>query len=160
MRTPADRTRRVIRGVIAAAAALLVAAPTTLGAVTFDPSNGTGHLDRADVQSAFGWRDQTFAANARKVAFHLRSVGSLTWDCAAGSLVADVDDSRAVDAHALGATSRRNGLSVSGYDLTGFSGGSTSTAQCSSGAPTNVVWSGSRVLYADFRNQSAPVWSD
>jgi hypothetical protein len=161
MRTSADRTRPVIVAAIVAVATLVLVASPALGAVAFDETTATGHVDKADVEAAFGWREQTFQANARKLSFHLQSVGSLTWDCTVGGstvgVVADVNARRPVDAVALAGAGRR--APVSGFDLTGFNGSSSGGASCSTGSPANVVWSGTDTLFADLRNQSAAIWS-
>jgi hypothetical protein len=161
MRTSADRTRPIIVAAVVAVASLVLAASPAVGAVAFDETSATGHVDKADVEAAFGWREQTFQANARKLSFHLQSVGSLSWDCAVGGsvvgLVADVDASRPVNAVALAGAGRR--APVSGFDLVGFNGSSSVGASCSTGSPTNVAWSGVDTLFADLRNQSAAVWS-
>jgi hypothetical protein len=161
MRTSADRTRHLAAAAIAAATGVLLLVTPALAAVSFDPTTGSGYVDKADVQAAFGWREQTFQANARKLSFHLETVGSLSWDCVVAgqtsTIVADVSDSRPVGSSVVAAGGRHG--SVSGFDLTGFASAPIS-ASCSSGAPANVSWSGQHVLYADSRSQSQPVWSD
>jgi hypothetical protein len=162
MRTSPHVTRRVVAAVTAATTLLLVLAAPALGAVSFDPADATGHVDKADVLAAFGWREQTFQANARKVTFHLEVTGALSWDCVISgqttTVVGDVAESRAVDAAAVTTGGRRG--TVSGFDLTGYANGSPVGASCPSGSPANVTWSGQHVLYADLRNQSRAIWSD
>jgi hypothetical protein len=161
MRTSADRTRPIIVAAVVAVATLVLAASPALGVVAFDEATATGHVDKADIEAAFGWREQTFQANARKLSFHLETVGSLTWDCVVGGstvgLVADVNASRPIYAVAVAGAGRR--APVSGFDLTGFNGSSSVGASCATGSPANVVWSGTDTLFADLRSQSAAIWS-
>jgi len=162
MRTSPHLTTRLVAAVTAATTALLVVVGPALGAVSFDPADATGHVDKADVQAAFGWREQTFQANARKITFHVEVTGALSWDCVISgqttTVVGDVAESRGVDAAAVGTGGRRG--TVSGFDLTGYSAGAPAGPTCPSGSPANVTWSGHHVLYADIRNQSRSVWSD
>lgn len=161
MRTSADRTRPIIVAAIGAVAALALAVSPAAGTVAFDETTATGYVDKSDIEAAFAWREQTFQANARKLGFHLESVGSLTWDCVVdGSIVdvvADVNDSRPVEAVAIAGTGRR--APVSGFDLVGFGGSASVAASCASGSPANVTWSGTQTLFADLRSQSAAIWS-
>ena len=149
--------------------ALLAMAGSAAATVTFDPATGTGYVDKTDVQAAFGWKDQTFQANAKKVRFHGVHVTSWTWDCLIGgesvTFVGDVQSSRAVELEALGTAVGRTVRAVTGFDLNGFAGGTSPApgsdpTSCPSGDPANVSSGSSDVLYADFRGQSEPIWSD
>jgi len=148
--------------------ALLATAGSAVAAVAFDPATGTGYVGKADVQAAFGWKDQTFQANAKKVRFHAVHVTSWTWDCLIGgesvTFVGDVQSSRAVELEALGTAVGRTVRAVTGFDLAGFGDASPAPESdptgCPSGDPANVSSGSSDVLYADFRGQSEPIWSD
>jgi hypothetical protein len=164
MRARQQAFRRVVAGIIGVAAAALVAASPALAAVSFDPATGTGHVDKADVEAAFGWREATFQANARKLSFHLESSASWTWDCTIDgqvvTIVSDQQASRAVGDVATG-TGRHGG--VSGFDLTGFaaaSGAPTNPASCPSGSPANVHSASTETLFADLRSQARAIWSN
>jgi len=148
--------------------ALLATTASALATVTFDPAEGTGYVDKADVQEAFGWKDQVFQANARKVSFHAVHVVSWTWDCQIDgellTFVSDEQSSRTVEVEALGTTAGRTVRSATGFDLTGFAGATPPASggdptSCPSGEPSNVSSGFSDVLYVDFRSQSQPIWS-
>ena len=137
---------------------LALAAP--VGATsTYDPATGTGFVSKADVEQAFGWKDQVFQANVRKVSFHAERLVSWSWDCQAGSLTADATSSWTVDALPVGTTVGHRLTAVSGFSLTG-PGAVASTdppASCSSGNPSNVSSATTVVLFADFRGTSQAI---
>ena len=145
--------------------ALLASAGTAIAAVSFDPASGTGYVAKADVQAAFGWPEQAFQANARKLSFHSERLTSWTWECLIdgqlSTLTADEQLSQGVDSAVVGTPVRKNGVAVSGFDLTGFSGAPAvgDVATCPSGDPSSVRGASSDVLYVDFRSQSEPIWS-
>lgn len=150
---------------LAVVGALLATAGTALATVSFDTATGTGYVAKADVQAAFGWKEQTFQANARKLSFHSERLTSWTWDCLIdgqlSTLTADEQISQAVDSAAVGTAIRKNTFSVTGFDLNGFSAVPSvgSAASCPSGDPSNVRNASTDVLYVDFRSQSEPIWS-
>jgi hypothetical protein len=150
---------------LALVGALFVSAGTTLAAVTFDPGSGTGYVAKADVQAAFGWKEQAFQANARKLSFHSERLTSWTWECLIdgqlSTLTADEQVSQAVASAAVGTPVRKNSFSVSGFDLNGFSATPSvgGAASCPSGDPSSVRSASTDVLYVDFRSQSEPIWS-
>jgi hypothetical protein len=145
--------------------ALFATAGTVVAAVAFDPASGTGYVAKADVQAAFGWKEQAFQANARKLSFHSERLTSWTWECLIdgqlATLTADEQISQAVDSTVVGTAVRKNAFSVSGFDLTGFSAipSTGGAVTCPSGDPSNVRGASTEVLYVDFRSQSEPIWS-
>jgi hypothetical protein len=150
---------------LALVGALFASAGTALAAVSFDPASGTGYVAKADVQAAFGWKEQTFQANARKLSFHSERLTSWTWDCLIdgqlATLTADEQTSQAVDSAVVGTAVRKNSFSVTGFDLTGLAAAPSvgGAATCPSGDPSNVRAASTDVLYVDFRSQSEPIWS-
>jgi len=163
------RPQRIAVSLTLIVGALLATTGSVLATVTFDPATGTGYVDKADVQAAFGWKDQTFQANARKVSFHVVHVTSWTWDCLIDresvTFVGDVQSSRAVEDEALGTAVGRTVRAVTGFDLNGFAGAASPApdsdpTSCPSSDPSNVSSGSSDVLYADFRGQSEPIWSN
>ncbi len=162
------RPKRIAVSLALILGALLATTGNVLATVTFDPAAGTGYVDKSDVQAVFGWRDQLFQANARKVSFHAVHVVSWTWDCPIDgellTFVSDEQSSRTVEVEALGTTAGRTVRSVTGFDLTGFAGATppasgTDPTSCPSGDPSNVSSGTSDVLYVDFRGQSQRIWS-
>jgi hypothetical protein len=147
---------------LALVGALFGSAGTALATVGFDPANGTGYVAKADVQAAFGWKEQTFQANARKLSFHSERLTSWTWECLIdgqlSTLTADEQVSQAVASVVVGTAVRK---SVTGFDLNGFSAVPSvgSAASCPSGDPSSVRGASTDVLYVDFRSQSEPIWS-
>jgi hypothetical protein len=145
--------------------ALLATAGTALATVGFDPATGTGYVAKADVQAAFGWKEQTFQANARKLSFHFERLTSWTWDCLIdghlSTLTADEQISQRVDSAVVATAVRKNTMAVTGFDLTGFPAAPSagSAASCPSGDPSSVHGASTDVLYVDFRSQSEPIWS-
>ena len=160
-----NRLTRTVLFLVLTLGALLATTGSALATVNFDPETGTGYVDKADVQGAFGWKDQTFQANARKLEFRTVHLVSWTWECLIGgeavTFVTDQQFSREVDSTTVGTLVRKNLVSVTGVTLTGFtaSSDSGSPASCPSGDPVNVTSGTSAVLYVDFRNQSEPIWS-
>jgi hypothetical protein len=150
---------------LALVGALFVTAGTALATVGFDPATGTGYVAKEDVQAAFGWKEQAFQANARKLSFHSERLTSWTWECLIdgqlATLTADEQVSLAVESTLVGTAVRRNGIAVTGFDLTGFAAtlSVSDTASCPTGDPSNVRGASSDVLYVDFRTQSEPIWS-
>jgi len=60
---------------------VMVAAGIAVASVSFDPATGTGYVDKTDVQAAFGWKEGTFQANARRLGFHAATFTAWTWEC-------------------------------------------------------------------------------
>ena len=146
-------------------AVLLATAGTALATVGFDPANGTGYVAKEDIQAAFGWKEQTFQANARKLSFHSERLTSWTWDCLIDgqltTLTADEQISQRVDSAVVGTPVRKNTFAVTGFNLNGFSAAPAvgSAATCPFGDPSSLQGASSDVLYVDFRSQSEPIWS-
>lgn len=151
---------------LAAVGVLLASAGSALATVGFDPANGTGYVAKADVQAAFGWKEQTFQANARKLSFHSERLTSWTWECLIdgqlSTLTADEQLSQKVASTVVGTAVRKNTVAVTGFDLHGFSAAPSvgSAASCPSGDPSSVHGASTDVLYVDFRSQSEPIWSN
>jgi hypothetical protein len=151
---------------LALVGALFAATGTALATVGFDPATGTGYVAKADVQAAFGWKDQAFQANARKLSFHSERLTSWTWDCLIdgqlATLSADEQISQKVDSAVVGTAVRRNTFAVTGFNLTGFSAAPAvaSAATCPAGDPSSVQGASTDVLYVNFRSQSEPIWSN
>ncbi len=139
--------------------AVLVTAAPAAATSTFDPATGTGYVDKADVQQAFGWKDQVFQANVRKVTFHAEQVVSWSWDCQGSTLTADAPTSWSVGSFPIGSTHGRWVAAVSGFTLTGpgVVASSDPVASCASGDPSNVSSATTVILYADFRDESQAV---
>lgn len=150
---------------VALVGVLLASAGSALATVGFDPASGTGYVAKADVQAAFGWKEQAFQANARKLSFHSERLTSWTWDCLIdgqlSTLTADEQISQRISSTVVGTAVRRNGVAVTGFDLTGFSAAPAvgDAASCPSGDPSSVRGSSTDVLYVDFHSQSEPIWS-
>jgi hypothetical protein len=61
--------KKLVALIAVIAASLAVIATSAGAAVSFDPYVGTGSVDRADVQQAFGWSNSETAHNAKLVTF-------------------------------------------------------------------------------------------
>jgi hypothetical protein len=68
-----------------AAAAMTAFAGAALASVTFDDTNGTGTVDRVDVQTAFGWTNAQFGQNKRDVTFTRVVSDGFSWLCSSGA---------------------------------------------------------------------------
>ena len=147
---------------VAAATAGVVAA-----AVTFDLATARGYVAKADVQAAFGWKDQAVQANAGRISFHLVQRMSASWSCVVDGViqqvVTDIEASSPV-ASAVATTSAVRGRpAVNGFSLTGFAAGGGPAAaivpSCATGTPAGFTSGETDTLYADFQSQSRPIWS-
>jgi hypothetical protein len=149
-----------------AVATVVATAGIAVASVSFDPATGTGYVDKADVQAAFGWKEGTFQANVRRVGFHAATYTSWTWDCVIGgesvSVTADLESSWVVASEVVSTPGQRR--SASGFNLTGLGAQLSSTsdanpASCPDGDPTNVSSSTTDVLYVDLRSHSEVLWT-
>lgn len=134
--------------------------------LTFNPSAGTGYVAKADVQVAFGWKDGTFQANARRLGFHSARYTAWSWECVVDgdvvTLQADQQSSWALGSEIVVTTAGRR--AVSGFQLTGLGAQLSSTSDaypaiCPAGEPANVQAVSTDVLYVDLRGRSEVLWT-
>jgi hypothetical protein len=157
----------VLAGGLAAVTALVASAGLALAAVTFDPATAQGYVAKADVQAAFGWKDQNVQANANRISFHLVQRVSASWSCVLDGVIqpmlAESESTSPVASAVATAGGKRGRPSVSGFSLTGFAAGggpaSAIVPSCSSGSPADVTSGETDVLFADFQGQSRQIWS-
>jgi len=157
----------MLAGGLAAVVALAATASLALATVTFDPATAHGFVAKADVQAAFGWKDQTLKANASRISFHLVQRVSASWSCVVDGVVqpmlAEIEATSPV-ASGLVTTAGKGGKpALSGFSLTGFAAGggpaSAIVPSCGSGSPANVTSGETDVLFADVQGQSRQIWS-
>lgn len=69
-------------GIGVVAASMAVAAPAS-AAPKYDPASGTGYVSKGEVQSALGWNNNEFQANADRVSFtvHTYQYLRMEWTC-------------------------------------------------------------------------------
>jgi hypothetical protein len=129
---------------IAAAASLAAAAPAS-AAVTFDPSTGSGFVGKGDVQVALGWNNKQLQDNAAGVSFtyETTTVQETSWTCVNQNNGHVQERSRTTTATVSGVASsvaRENSKgkdgAVTGFDLNGYAGGSSSNSS-TAGPPLN-----------------------
>jgi hypothetical protein len=159
------------RPILASAFAALVALATTaslaLAAVTFDPATAQGYVAKADVQAAFGWKDQAVQANAGRISFHVVQRLTASWSCVvdgvAQQMLADIETTSPVASAVTTTSSKRGRPALSGFSLTGFAPGggpvSAIVPSCGTGSPANVTSAETDNLFADFQGQSHQIWS-
>ena len=149
-----------------AVAFVMVAAGIAVASVSFDPATGTGYVDKTDVQAAFGWKEGTFQANARRLGFHAATFTAWTWECVISgesvTVTADLESSWVVASEMVSTPGQRR--SASGFNLTGLGAQLSSTsdanpASCPDGDPANVSSSTTDVLYVDLRSHSEVLWT-
>lgn len=68
-----------IHALVSAIALAFAAAPASAEIVL--NGDGTGFVGKGDVQSAFGWNDHAFQANAENLTFRLAAIESVSWIC-------------------------------------------------------------------------------
>jgi hypothetical protein len=159
--------RPVLAGGLAAIVALAATASLTLAAVTFDPATAQGYVGKADVQAAFGWKDQAVQANASRISFHVVQRLSASWSCVVDGVIqgmlAEVESTSPVASTVATSGGKRGRPAISGFSLTGFAAGggpaSAIVPSCGSGTPADVTSSETDVLFADFQGQSRQIWS-
>jgi hypothetical protein len=147
--------------------ALATTASLALAAVTFDPATAQGYVAKADVQAAFGWKDQAVQANAGRISFHLVQRVSASWSCVVDGVVqgvlAETEATSAVASAVTTTSGKRGRPAVSGFSLTGFAAGggpvSAIVPSCALGSPGDVTSGETDVLFADFQGQSRQIWS-
>jgi hypothetical protein len=78
------------------------------------------------------------------------------------TLTADEQVSQRISSAIVGTALRKNAFAVTGFDLNGFSAVPSvgNAATCPSGDPSSMRGASTDVLYADFRSQSEPIWSN
>ncbi|MFI7581109.1 hypothetical protein [Kocuria kalidii] len=69
-------------GIGVVTASMAVAAPAS-AAAKYDPASGTGYVSKGEVQSALGWNNKEFQANADRVSFSVQTYQYLrmAWTC-------------------------------------------------------------------------------
>jgi len=107
--------------VAAIGAAGVVGLASQAGA-TVAVTDGVGHVDKGDVQSAFEWNNKQFDANVASIKFTAGTqvMGNQSrWQCSGGeqSQTSLVTQKRTVKATQ---TTSANGRQINGWDLTGF----------------------------------------
>lgn len=113
------------------ALSLFAFAATASANVTFDPASGTGFVDKADVQLAYGWNAAALRKNAGDVTFRLVSTQQYaavcSWTTADGArgqqtLTVSLQSLKGVGSAVT--YDQRTRTQIAGFTLTGFNGGS------------------------------------
>jgi hypothetical protein len=159
--------RPILAGALIAFVALATSAGLAVAAVTFDPATAQGYDAKSDVQTAFGWKDQTVQANAGRISFHLVQRVSASWSCVVDGVVqpmlAEIESTSPVASALVTTASKRGKPALSGFSLTGFAAGggpaSAIVPSCGAGSPADVTGGETDVLFADFQGQSRQIWS-
>jgi hypothetical protein len=146
---------------------LAASASLAMAAVTFDPATAQGYVAKADVQAAFGWKDQAVQANAGRISFHVVQRLTASWSCVVDGVVqqmlADIETTNPVASSASTTSGKRGRPAISGFSLTGFAPGggpvSAIVPSCGTGSPADVTSAETDILFADFQSQSRQVWS-
>jgi hypothetical protein len=131
--------------VLAGAVMALSMATVALGAVTFDPATGTGFVGKGDVQLIFGWNNKALQDNAASVQFRASTeeVTEVSWECTNANNENIQERARTTTTTTQGVVSNiaRVKNQITGFNLTGYSAGSTSTSE-TEGPPLNSCPSG------------------
>jgi hypothetical protein len=123
--------RKLLVGIVAALAALMLFAGTAAATVTFDPNTGTGFVGKGDVQNAFGWNNAQLQANAGGVTFSYNTTDTYSAVCefvtgtGTHQQTHDVTIPRHTSVNDTVEYDARTHKQVDGFILTGF--GTTST---------------------------------
>ena len=126
---------------IFAATAFAVFSTAALASVTFDPDTGTGFVGKGDVQLALGYNNKQLQDNAAGLVFAFSSSTSNSWTCsrtnAAGNEVVTPRNNETTSSGVFSSIARSNSNgkdgSITGFNLTGFNG---STSTTTDGQPT------------------------
>ena len=159
--------RPILAGILVAILTLATTPGVATAAVTFDPTTAQGYVAKADVQAAFGWKDQAVQANAGRISFHLVQRVSASWSCVVDGVVqqvvTDLEASSLIASVPETTSAKRGRPALRGFTLTGFASGggplSAIVPSCSSGSPANVTSGETDVLFVDFEGQSRQIWS-
>jgi hypothetical protein len=173
-------TTKILTAATGAATALLFTAGAASATVTFDPGSGTGFVGKGDVQTAYGWNNQTLQANAGGLTFAYDATDSYaavcTWTTGTGTRgerTHNISLNRETSVNSAIAYNARVHNQIDGFNLTGL--GTTTTtgtlpavgAACVgnsdgidfNGAWTAVTLTGSTgALYANYGASSMAIW--
>ena len=107
---------------IVALAAIALFATTAVASAAVNVTDGVGHVDKGDVQSALGWNNAAFdnGVGSLKFTAGTQVMGNQTrWQCSGGeqSQTSLVTQNRTLKATQVLSS---NGKQITGWDLTGF----------------------------------------
>lgn len=134
--------KNLLSGIAAAtfAASLALAAPAS-AAVTFDSATGTGFVGKGDVQLALNWNNKDLQSLAEGVDFtaEVTEVEEWSWECTnlqSGNTVERARSTTTTTQGVIDAETRDSKKQVTGFNIIGYVGTSTSTTT-SEGQPLN-----------------------
>jgi hypothetical protein len=120
--------RRIIMIAALAAIAILATAAVATATVAVD-ANGTGFVGKGDVQTALGWNNAAFDANAGSVEFTQKTVTSAHYAlvCNGTDYVDDMTVTTTKPVTATAIKNAGNGRQITGWNLTGVGTGTPVT---------------------------------
>jgi hypothetical protein len=126
---------------ILAAVALAASATFAQAAVTID-ENGYGFVGKGDVQIVMDWNNAQLQEHADSLQFRFAGGESASWTCQglnpSGNIVTNLHESTTAVNSAVAFDARKNKTGqITGFNLFGFSGGSTLTGDVPGTCPTD-----------------------
>jgi hypothetical protein len=125
--------RLILKAAAAAAAAIMMTATAASAAVSFDSATGTGFVGKGDVQSALGWNNKALqtaeATGDIRFTYNAVTEQETTWDCYNQNNDHTQERARTTTTTVTGVASHtaRERNQITGFNLTGFEEGATST---------------------------------
>jgi hypothetical protein len=130
--------KRTIRGLAVAVAATMILAVGAFAAVTFDPATGTGFVGKGDVQLVYGWNNKQLQDNASTVDFRVSSESITSWTCSKPNpgnpdqpdivnLRSSTVTTQGLVTNVARETSKGKNGPITGFNLTGYDGSTTTT---------------------------------
>jgi hypothetical protein len=122
--------KRIAAAAAAAGFALVLSAGSALAAVTFDPATGTGFVGKGDVQTVYSWNNAALQANHTAVKFRVNSttVEAYSWECTntKNEKIQPRANVTTSTVQGLLSSTARERNQITGFNITGFNGPSTS----------------------------------
>jgi hypothetical protein len=145
-----EMTMRMKRFMAAGAGAViagsLAVASIATAAVTFDPATGTGFVGKGDVQLVYGWNNKALQDNAGNVQFRASSivVTERSWVCTNSNNQNTQERERTTTTTTQGVVSSvaRERQQITGFNLTGYTAGTSTPTTGTDGPPLNSCPSG------------------
>jgi hypothetical protein len=124
--------RKILMLAVAGVAVVALSAGLAGAAVTLN-QDGTGFVGKGDVQTVYGWNNQSLQANAGNVDFRVSSASEVSWICTKDNGNTQ-ERARTTTTEGLVTTVARERNQITGFNLTGFDGGSETATD---GPPLN-----------------------
>jgi hypothetical protein len=127
------------KSMLAAAVALAAISTAAYATVTFDSGTGTGFVGKGDVQLALGMNNAQVQNATLAFTYDSTVVSEVSWICTNDKNEQTQERERTTTSSSTGVVSSvaRVKNQVTGYNLNGYQGGSTSSTSSTDGPPLN-----------------------